>query len=417
MVTLATREERVLVKSRHPHAIYAVTWTPDGRRITYAVTPGTPAERLAVREVDVQTAAVADVELVRSAVAAKWSGFSAGLWLPDASGMIITASAERQPQQIWFVPTIGGEPRKITSDVSSYYGISVSRDGTTIAAQRGEVSANIWRVSLDGKGRLEALTTGTGVRHGMGGVASLPDGGALFVSSEDDRPTARIISRDGSRRSQLHDQTFWQPVVSRDGKRVAYVSDASKSFEVWVSDIDGSGARRVTNVGRASNPSFFPDGRRVAYIAPTRKQYAYAASIDGGEPVELTNMPVSSVDVSPDGLSLLCRIRSTDPNAQLWRTATLPIAGPRTPRYFDVPRFGGPPQLRWLPDGSGFTYIDYHDGVANLWLQPLSGAEPRQLTHFEAGRIFSYSLAVNGREAIVSRGNPVEDIVLIRNFR
>lgn len=416
-LTVATDEERVLVRSPYPEAINGVTWSPDGLRVTYTVEGATPKQRLRMREVDVRTGVVTDLDFSRGDASAGWSGFNSGRWLPDGSGMIVTASAGRQPDQIWLVPRGDGEPRQITSDVSAYYGLSLSSDGMTIAAQRGETSANIWRVALGRSSSPVALTTGTGVNYGRGGVVNLPDGGVLFTAPGEKRPIVQIVAPDGTRRSQTRDITVWEPVLSPDGRRLAYISDASSSVEIWTSDIDGSSPRQVTNVGRAVHPVFFPDGRRIAFVAPTRQQHAYAVSVDGGEPVELVNRPVSSIAVSPDGARLLCRIRSTDPKTSLWRTAVLPAAGNAQPRYYDVPRHGGRPYLQWAPDGSGFTFVDYKDGVANLWLQPLDGGEPRQLTHFDSGTIYSYSLTRDGREAVLSRGDPVQDIVLIRNFR
>jgi len=59
-----------------------------------------------------------------------------------------------------------------------------------------------------------------------------------------------------------------QAAFSPDGSRVAYISDESGSPQVWILDLAGGSARRVTDssvlVGR---PTWTPDGRRILYTA------------------------------------------------------------------------------------------------------------------------------------------------------
>jgi hypothetical protein len=53
----------------------------------------------------------------------------------------------------------------------------------------------------------------------------------------------------------------------------------------------------------------------------------------------------------------------------------------------------------------------------NLWLQPLAGGPPRQLTHFKEDRIGYLDLSPDGKQIAVARGNAYNDVVLITNFR
>ena len=56
------------------------------------------------------------------------------------------------------------------------------------------------------------------------------------------------------------------PSFSPDGRRVLYLSDASGSDNVWVSDADGSGARQITNetTDVLAGPAWDPGGEYVA---------------------------------------------------------------------------------------------------------------------------------------------------------
>ena len=73
--------------------------------------------------------------------------------------------------------------------------------------------------------------------------------------------------------------------------------------------------------------------------------------------------------------------------------------------------------MQWHPDGRSCVYLDYNDGVTNLWRQDLDGSEPRPLTSFTSGAIYAFDLASDGRQLVLARGEPVSDAVLIRDFR
>ena len=57
------------------------------------------------------------------------------------------------------------------------------------------------------------------------------------------------------------------PVFSPDGKFVAYSSNASGGFDIWLVDVGGRGGVRVTWLeGDERGPQFSPDGRWIAFI-------------------------------------------------------------------------------------------------------------------------------------------------------
>jgi Tol biopolymer transport system component len=69
--------------------------------------------------------------------------------------------------------------------------------------------------------------------------------------------------------------------------------------------------------------------------------------------------------------------------------------------------------VRWVPGGWGLAYLDSPGGVSNIWVQPLDGSPPRQLSDFKAERIDSFDWSADGRWLAVVRGAETSDVVLI----
>jgi len=70
------------------------------------------------------------------------------------------------------------------------------------------------------------------------------------------------------------------------------------------------------------------------------------------------------------------------------------------------------PFLVWTPDGQSLVFIKYDRSISNLWLLPLNGGEPKQITNFDYNLIFNFAISTDGRLAL-SRGNEKNDVVLI----
>ncbi len=269
--------------------------------------------------------------------------------------------------------------------------------------------------------RDSALTSGIGNRigGGGGGVRWLNDSEVLYSGLADAMSTVFVVDQNGGApRRPIHNMPGWHLAISRDRSRIAFVSDKSGASQIWIADADGANPRPLPTRGTVGWPSFTPDGTSVVYLRQDTQQNAWRVAIDGkSEPVQITNVPTNRPVASPDGKSLLCRMRSQEKGTALWRTAVVTMDGGARPRFFDEPRFGGPPVFDWMPDGRAFVYVDWADGVANLWMQEVDGGAPRQLTFFDSGEIYAFDVARDGKRVAMSRGQSTRDAVLIRDWR
>ncbi len=95
-----------------------------------------------------------------------------------------------------------------------------------------------------------------------------PHGERAFIVAHGDLfsvPVENGITRNLSHSADAHErEAAWSP----DGKRIAYVSDASGDEAVWVRDADGDGSpKQLTHevYGRLYAPRWSPDGKHIAF--------------------------------------------------------------------------------------------------------------------------------------------------------
>ena len=117
-------------------------------------------------------------------------------------------------------------------------------------------------------------------------------------------------------------------VLSPDGRWMAYSSDESGRYEIYVQSFPGGGSKRQISTGGGIGPHWRGDGRELYYHAPDGKLMAapvtIGTSLEVGTPVALfefrpaTNAITPYYSVTRDGQRfLLSTIVETEPNAPL----------------------------------------------------------------------------------------------------
>ena len=220
-------------------------WSADSRRLVYSVVRGDTATIYAIPMGGGSTARI---------------GWSHG------QGTRITADGTRvmygelpwQTMQLFVANLDGSNRKQLTPGVSAFYCSAISRDGEQIATSRSDSgSLQIWLFRLDGSASRQ-LTRFTPDQ----GHAQCPDwssdGRRLAIQSDvTDRQnpknaTSHIwvidVASGAATKLASHMAPYQDelPAWFPDGKRIAFQSDRTGRWEIWVMNADGTDARQIT---------------------------------------------------------------------------------------------------------------------------------------------------------------------------
>jgi Tol biopolymer transport system component len=408
-----SNQRKLVALSAHEwFASVGPAWSPDGTHIASGA--GDDREE---RQMTMVVVNISDGTLKRF-VAQRWDSIDRAVWLADASGIVFCASdsGTAAAKQVWLVSYPGGEARRITHDLNSYLDLSITADSNTLVAAQRDVTAGIW-VSPDADPNHARQVT-SGHNDGGGGLAWTPDDRLVYVSTASGNTEIWIMNRDGTGQKQLTNDSYlkYSPTVTPNGSYVVFVSQ-SGGIHLRRIDLDGGNLVQLTNGNFDTNPRISPDGQWVVYSSYTSgKLVLWKVAISGGAPTQLTEVLATEPDISPDGKFVACFSKDAQTGKAV--IMVLPFAGGAAVRTFPLPPTAnwdsGP---RWTPDGQGLTYVDRRGETMNLWLQPLTGGEARQMSNFKQGGLVRREWSHDGKQVAVVRGTATSDAVIISKFQ
>jgi Tol biopolymer transport system component len=392
----------------------APAWSPDGQIIMAGL------YSRADNKCRLVSVAVKDGTLT-PLVAEPWFSVFRINWLPDGSGLVVNGrDLETKLLQIWLVSYPDGKARRVTNDLSSYRGVSLTADGKTLASIQGALLTNLWIAPSGDANLAQKVTFETGKDGGLAGLDWTPDGKIVYTAKGVGTTDLWIVDRNGGNSRQL---TFTAgsnsyPCVTSDARYIVFVSDRTGSNHIWRMDIDGSNPKQLTNVpGTVGVPTCSRAGNSVLYLVRSEKNTTiWKTTIDGNVPTQLTTENSSRPAVSPDGKSIACVYGQLNPSTPA-KVAILPIDGGPPARLLDLPNVVNARMFRWSADGRALIYSGSRKRVDNLWSQSLDGSPAKQLTDFKSDQIFWFAWSHDGKVLALARGQDGSDVALISNFR
>ncbi len=201
-------------------------------------------------------------------------------WLAISHNDVTDPSPKSYKSAIYVLPIEGGKPRKVTSEVPSYWH-GWSPDGKRLAycAERNG-NYDVYTISVNG-GKEKRLTTAEGLDDGP---EYSPDGKYIYYNSykSGHMQIWRMLAN-GRKQEQLtfDDNSNWFPHPSPDGKWIVYIAYTSdqkqnhlfgKQVKLRLMNLETNDIKDITPVffggqGTINVPSWSPDSKKLAFVS------------------------------------------------------------------------------------------------------------------------------------------------------
>ena len=262
----------------------------------------------------------------------------------------------------------------------------VSPDGSRIAfTSNRDGTPDLYVVGADGSGQLRLTSTPAEEAHA--GWSS--DGQRLwFTVPANDSSRLFSIDRDGTHQAEIGRLPGRAVRVSPDGRQVLYSTGTWTEVRLFVSDLDGSHARPLTDgTSVVWGPRWSPDAKRVAFTGRDAAQqlHIFIVSAEGGEQRQVTHLTAAQGRAqmpawSADGRQLAIQVNEgnqASATSHIWIIDVATGASHRlaahTAVYLDeIPA--------WFPDGNQLAFQSSRTGRMEVWVMKADGTDARQVT-------------------------------------
>ena len=401
-------DERVVQVNDSGSEVYNATWFPDGSRLLCIKVDRRAEGRFwSLVEIPANGGPLKQINQPQR------QHFWWGAWLPDGSGVVTIASDPISgKQQLYLISYPDGSMQRITNDLNSYSGISISSDGKKLVTNQSERPTQVFVAAandLNHAGNIAACCVDR--------LAWTPDGRIVYDFFEQGKWHLWTMNADGTSKQQLSPENAidWSPSVSRDGRYLVFLSSRSGHREIWRSDGDGRNSRQVTNTdGELWQPRITPNGRMIYFSQYKAGKWTLArVSIDGGEAQEVESAAADLWDISPDGKGLAYSF--FEEKSGRWQVAVRPLESSEPIRTFDIAPLD---VLSWTPDGTGLIYKQATgpNPKMTLWRQAVTGGKPQPFIGVTPETIYSVTWSPDGEKLAFIRGKEVMNIVMLKRL-
>jgi Tol biopolymer transport system component len=242
-----------------------------------------------------------------------------------------------------------------------------------------------------------------------------------FEEELDGRESLWTVDTQGGNRRQLTlSGNDYDHSISRNGHKVAWVSDRNGSLAIWAMDIDGGNLAMVVKASGESFPQLSPDGKWIAFTVVGAEHWPtlWKVASSGGPAIQLSNRLWQRPVISPDGKWVAGLYADRQLSTQKFpeNIAVIGINGGPLRKAFPIPlSVDLQAGVRWSPDGRQLTFVDRGKDGDNIWSFRLADASLHQLTNLHGVDLISFDWSPDGTQLAFSRGGQTRDVVLIED--
>jgi Tol biopolymer transport system component len=325
------------------------------------------------------------------------------MWSPDGK-FLYFASDRGGAMNIWRVRIdersgkVQGEPESVATPSQDSGHISFSKDGKHMAYVHRTATQNFGIVEFDPVARRavgESAPVTRGARQVMNPDIS-PDSQWIAYVQWGKTEDIGVMKIDGTGMRQLTDDIYKDrgPRWSPDGKHIAFYSNRTGEYQVWIINPDGSGLKQLTNTRTGVlYPVWSPDGSRIVYSV----QNGVPAILDVGT-LESTMLPALTRpggwyeiwSWSGDG-KMLAGVERT-PDAKYLAVITYDLESRRIERLTDHGTYP-----TWMKDNRTLLF-PYEDKLFALDTRTKEVSQAFALEHQAVSRLFA--LAPDNRKLL-----------------
>ena len=371
-------------------------WSPDGRAIGLLGSATQPHFQRQVVVVDVASGSDRVISLPDTGPV-----YGLGWLSPDS--LVLNQSVDAPgPSQLWRVTYPDGRLSRLTNDLAVYVGLSLTANRDSLVTAQYATKAAIWLDDAGG-GQGQELISLSGTR----GIVSWAADRLLYQAPDSGKMSIMGVTPGRGKPEQVVADAAFASATS-DGRTIVFLQTGGG---LWKADAEGRNRVQLV-AGQVSAPAVTGDDRYVIFLSSRNgQQTPWMVPIDGGDATEIVKEFANNLSGSPEGRSILFGSVDASGQGRVLVICDLPACGAR--RTVAVPPGS---QFRFTPDGRALAYRDEKN--TNLWVQPLDGGPPRQLTHFPGDRtINSFAWSHDGKRLAVVREATTNNIVLFKGLK
>ena len=238
----------------------ALSWSSDGRYLAHPEMTD---------KADLYQLALLDMQTMKPVATQRWpsciiAGFPA--FAVTGHKLAFACTPNWGIVDIYVIPEIGRDPKRVTRLLGFAAGLTWSRDGSELlaASQRGE--ADLWRVNVS-SGKTEPLQFG--VEAAWPTIPAHANRLAFARATETSNIWRLALHTPGAPPRQLIASTRYQqnPKIAPDGKHIVFESSRSGFSEVWMCNSEGTSPVQLThfNGPLTGSPAWAPDSQKIVF--------------------------------------------------------------------------------------------------------------------------------------------------------